>query len=104
MIYTKHIGGRAVYFTNDGPADEQFLNIPGNSDYDRMMAEVADGTSTIVEQDDTPVPTWEEKRTAPIDAGGYGTIPEQMEIIGEQGIAAFQAHIAAVKAAIPKTD
>ena len=34
--------------------------------------------------------------------GGYGEVTEQLEIIGEQGITAFQNHIAAVKAAIPK--
>lgn len=102
MIYTRHSSGGEFqcYKTEDG--NSQFPERGGR--YDVMMQEVAAGTSTIVEQDDTPVPTWEEKRTAPIDAGGYGTIPEQMEIIGEQGIAAFQAHIAAVKAAIPKTD
>lgn len=40
-------------------------------------------------------------RLAPIADGGYGKIHEQLEIIAEQGHDAFQAHIAAVKAAHP---
>jgi hypothetical protein len=38
------------------------------------------------------------KRQASIANGGYGTDPEQFEILGEQGIGAYQQHIAAVKA------
>ena len=52
-----------------------------------------------------PVPyvkTWQELRQASIADGGYGTIPEQMEMIGEQGIGVFQAHIASVKLTIAK--
>jgi hypothetical protein len=41
-------------------------------------------------------------RQASIADGGYGTIPEQLEMIGEQGIGVFQAHIASVKGAIRK--
>jgi len=50
-----------------------------------------------------------EARQAPMDArmsslvdGGYGTVPEQLEMIAEQGVVAYQAHIAAVKVAHPK--
>ena len=50
-----------------------------------------------------PDPTWQEKRQADIASGGYGEITEQLEIIGEQGMTVFQAHIAAVKAAHPKS-
>jgi hypothetical protein len=49
-----------------------------------------------------PEPTWQEKRQANVAGGGYGEVTEQLEIIGEQGITAFQNHIAAVKSAIPK--
>lgn len=42
------------------------------------------------------------KRLTTIADGGYGSTQEQLEILGEQGIEAFQAHIAAVKAAHPK--
>lgn len=43
-------------------------------------------------------------RTANVADGGYGTIQEQLEMIGEQGYDAFQAHIQAVKAAHPKPE
>ena len=46
--------------------------------------------------------TWPDRRQSPLDLGGYGTQIEQLEILGEQGIDAFQQHIAAVKAAHPK--
>ena len=49
-----------------------------------------------------PDPTWLEKRQANIAGGGYGEVTEQLEIIGEQGMDVYQAHIAAVKAAHPK--
>ena len=32
----------------------------------------------------------------------YGTVSEQLELLGEQGIVKYQEHIAAVKAANPK--
>ena len=49
-----------------------------------------------------PVKTWQEKRQASVGAGGYGLVTEQLEILGEQGLDAFQQHIADVKAAHPK--
>ena len=52
--------------------------------------------------DALPDPTWLEKRQADVAGGGYGAVTEQLEIIGEQGMTVFQAHIAAVKAAHPK--
>jgi D-arabinose 1-dehydrogenase-like Zn-dependent alcohol dehydrogenase len=42
------------------------------------------------------------ERQKNIADGGYGTQSEQFEILGEQGIGPYQAHIAAVKAAHPK--
>ena len=46
---------------------------------------------------------YQRDRQGSIIDGGYGTWGEQLEIIGEQGIGAFQSHIAAVKAAHPKS-
>lgn len=44
------------------------------------------------------------KRTAKLDAGGYGTTAEQFEMIGELGYDAYQAHIQAVKLRFPKPE
>jgi hypothetical protein len=49
-----------------------------------------------------PADTWQKKRQKSFVKGGYGTWQEQMEIIGEQGIDAFQAHIAKIKSDHPK--
>ena len=49
-----------------------------------------------------PEPHWIDKRLANMENGGYGTIGEQLEMIGEQGMDVFQAHIAKVKQDIPK--
>lgn len=51
-----------------------------------------------------PVKTWVDKRTANMADGGYGTITEQLEMIGEQGMDKFQAHIAKVKSDIQKPE
>ena len=45
---------------------------------------------------------WIDKRLANMKNGGYGSIGEQLEMIGEQGMDVFQAHIAKVKQDIPK--
>ena len=84
--------------TNDGasiPPD------PANSDFAEYLEWVEEG-NTPEAADPIPDPTWLEKRQANVAGGGYGAVTEQLEIIGEQGITAFQNHIAAVKAAIPK--
>jgi len=49
-----------------------------------------------------PEPHWIDKRLANMADGGYGTIGEQLEMIGEQGMDAFKSHIAKVKSDIPK--
>ena len=49
-----------------------------------------------------PEPHWIDKRLANIENGGYGTTGEQFEMIGEQGMEVYQAHIAKVKTDIPK--
>ena len=49
-----------------------------------------------------PEPHWIDKRLANMADGGYGYIGEQLEMIGEQGMDVFQAHIAKVKSDIPK--
>jgi len=49
-----------------------------------------------------PEPHWIDKRLANMADGGYGTTGEQFEMIGEQGMDVYQAHIAKVKSDIPK--
>ena len=49
-----------------------------------------------------PEPHWIDKRLANMADGGYGTTGEQFEMIGEQGMEVYQAHIAKVKSDIPK--
>ena len=49
-----------------------------------------------------PEPHWVDKRLARMANGGYGSIGEQLEMIGEQGMDAFKSHIAKVKSDIPK--
>ena len=49
-----------------------------------------------------PEPHWIDKRLANMADGGYGTTGEQFEMIGEQGMEVYQAHIAKVKTDIPK--
>jgi len=51
-----------------------------------------------------PEPSWLDKRLAKMADGGYGTTGEQFEMIGEQGMDVYQAHIAKVKSDIPKGD
>ena len=49
-----------------------------------------------------PEQHWIDKRLANMENGGYGTTGEQFEMIGEQGMDVYQAHIAKVKTDIPK--
>jgi len=48
-------------------------------------------------------PHYSELRCQSKALGGYGTIEEQLEILGEKGITAFQEHIKAIKVAHPKS-
>ena len=49
-----------------------------------------------------PAKSWVDKRIANMADGGYGTVTEQLEMIGEQGMDKFQAHISKVKTDNPK--
>ena len=66
------------------------------------------GVNDYIAQGNTPTPysapekSWVDKRTASMADGGYGTWSEQLEMIGEQGMDAYQAHIASVKSNNPK--
>jgi len=73
---------------------------PANSDYAEYLEWVEEGNTPDAYV--APEKSWQEKRQTNIADGGYGVVTEQLEIIGEQGMTVFQAHIAAVKAAHPK--
>jgi len=82
-------------------------NIPRqqtNGDWRIILAEIAAGEAELLPYV-APELHWKDKRRAKLADGGYGSILEQLEMIGEGGastIASYQTHIAAVKAAHPK--
>jgi hypothetical protein len=107
-IQTMHI--QTVKNRLDGMYDVVFVgdiivypvpNDPSNRHCQEVQEWIAEGNIPGA-ADALPDPTWQEKRQADIAGGGYGAWTEQLEIIGEQGITAFQDHIAAVKLAHPK--
>ena len=105
MAYVKRIISGVVQGFSQEAADGSltlFSEAPGNKEYDKMLLDVAEDPSCITEQDDTPVPTYADLRQATVADGGYGTIQEQLEMLGEQGQVAFEAHVQAVKVRFPK--
>jgi len=66
-----------------------------------MIQEWIDNGNTLTPYVE-PEPHWIDKRLANMVNGGYGSIGEQLEMIGEQGMDAFKSHIAKVKQNIPK--
>lgn len=77
-----------------------------DDDYEAALGEIVTPTAPANAADTWDGAAWVENalprviaaRTAIIANGGYGTFAEQLEILGERGIDAFQQHIAAVKA------
>jgi len=72
----------------------------GNRDYAEYLEWIDKGNTP--EPYVEPEPSWIDKRLAKMADGGYGTTGEQFEMIGEQGMGVYQAHIAKVKTDIPK--
>ena len=102
MKYFKHIrDGQTQYFRPDTvgtniciPEDEI------NTDYARMMEEVAASTSTIEEVDDTPVLTYADNRRR-----AFAKIGDQLDMQyhdAVDGTTTWKDHIKAVKDANPK--
>ena len=75
-------------------------NSSGNSDCARVLEDIDDGATVLPWVN--PSDAWISKRLANMADGGYGTTGEQFEMIGEQGMKVYQAHIAKVKSDIPK--
>ena len=83
--------------------DDRQICVPDNMDnhYRVMIQEWIDAGNTPTPYVE-PEPHWIDKRLANMENGGYGTTGEQFEMIGEQGMDVYQAHIAKVKTDIPK--
>ncbi len=83
--------------------DDRQICVPDNMDnhYRVMIQEWIDAGNTPTPYVE-PEPHWIDKRLANMENGGYGTTGEQFEMIGEQGMEVYQAHIAKVKSDIPK--
>ena len=82
------------------PGNINVPNDPGNRHCVMVQEDIADGASVIPYV--APEPSWIDKRLANMADGGYGTTGEQFEMIGEQGMEVYQAHIVKVKSDIPK--
>jgi len=79
------------------------INVPNNMDNrHRVMIQEWIDKGNTPEPYVEPEPHWIDKRLANMADGGYGTTGEQFEMIGEQGMEVYQAHIAKVKTDIPK--
>ena len=96
-IKTCKLGADGTYIVNDN------ICVPDNmANSHRVMIQ------EWIDAGNTPTPYvapelhWIDKRLANMKNGGYGSIGEQLEMIGEQGMDVFQAHIAKVKSDIPK--
>ena len=96
-INTVRILEYGEYFVNERTT---IPNRPGNGYYDAVQDWIALGNTPTPYVE--PEPSWLDKRLANMENGGYGTTGEQFEMIGEQGMEAYQAHIAKVKSDIPK--
>ena len=87
-----------------GPGSHCIPVSTDNTDYAAMLSEIKAGTAELLPE--LPVVVhWKDQRQASIADGGYGTIREQLEMLGEGDasiIASYQTHIAAVKVRFPK--
>ncbi len=95
-------GGFIINKNVDADDDRQ-LCVPDNMDNrHRVMIQEWIDEGNTPEPYVAPEPSWLDKRLANMENGGYGTTGEQFEMIGEQGMEVYQAHIAKVKTDIPK--
>lgn len=96
MNTAKYTETGTIVATIDG-VEMSFNADPKNRFYRKLLEDEVE-----IEEYVEPEQSWEEKRTAKISSGGYGSITEQLEMIGEKGITAFKTHIQAVKTRYPK--
>lgn len=97
------IDGSFLVNKNVDANDNQQITVPDDMEnrHRVMIQEWIDAGNTPTPYV-APEPHWVDKRLANMADGGYGSIGEQLEMIGEQGMDVFQAHIAKVKSDIPK--
>jgi len=100
-IITVHDGLNGGYVINKETDNMGVPNSPDNRHY-QMVQEWIDAGNTPTPYVE-PEKSWVDKRTASMADGGYGTWSEQLEMIGEQGMTVYQAHIATVKSNHPKS-
>ena len=96
-IKTCKLGADGTYIVNDN------ICVPDNmANSHRVMIQEWIDAGNTPEPYVAPELHWTDKRLAKIADGGYGSIGEQLEMIGEQGMNVYQTHIAKVKSDIPK--
>lgn len=89
---------------NISQGDDRQVTIPDNmSNRHRRKLQLWIDAGNTPDPFVAPVPTWEDNRTGNKASGGYGTSSEQFEILGEDGMEAYQSHINAVKLRYPKS-
>ena len=91
---------KTLFYQPEGQPNVCIPVVPGNTDYDRIVEDVAAGEAEIEEVDATPVPHWRDQRIA-----GYGSIGDQLDMIyhdAADGTTTWNDHIASVKAEHPK--
>jgi len=94
---------RVVMQEDGGYKVNDKISVPNNMDNrHRVMIQEWIDEGNTPEPYVEPEPSWIDKRLANMENGGYGTTGEQFEMIGEQGMEVYQAHIAKVKSDIPK--
>ena len=94
---------RVVMQEDGGYKVNDKISVPNNMDNrHRVMIQEWIDEGNTPEPYVEPEPHWIDKRLANMENGGYGTTGEQFEMIGEQGMEVYQAHIAKVKSDIPK--
>ena len=72
----------------------------GNSEWDEYQRWLEIEGNTPGPVDPIPEPTDAELRDKSLAEGGYGTVKEQLEIIGKEGVAGYQAHFNEVRGRI----
>lgn len=73
---------------------------PGNRDYNQLVANIQEHGTGIVEGADVIEPDYIALRTG---SDGYASIGDQLDVLTQEGIEAFQALNNAVKEKYPKT-